>query len=181
MWIVNEDFIDICSLHIYEASVVVFPTLSYLSVIRPKITCLDFKKSKLTLVVVEDDDQVTLRMFCHCVAAKHCLNFYACCLVKLTDVTIDPPTCRGGEKILNCTAESKAAVCFKIRNAEGWCSIFCFSVSSGSGGRKNENQSIIYRVSRRPTSPQAKQNSWPESKQEGSVQNWKKKTQLKRL
>lgn len=118
---------------------------------------------------------MTLHMFCHGVAAKHCLNFYDCRLVKLTDVTIDPPTCREGEKILNCAAESKAAVCFKIRNAERRRSRFSFSVSSGSGGRKNENQSIIYLVSRRPTSPQAKQNSWPESKQEGSVQIGKKK------
>lgn len=77
-------------------------------------------------MVVEDDDQVTLHMFCHGVAAKHCLNFYACRLVKLSDITIDPPTCREGEKILNCAAESKAAVCFKIRNAERRRSRFSF-------------------------------------------------------
>lgn len=54
-----------CTLH-----VVVFCGF-FLNGCRPKITCLDFKKSKLTLVVVEDDEQVKYtHSFCQSVTTN---------------------------------------------------------------------------------------------------------------
>lgn len=45
--------------------------LFLLQYFRPKITCLDFKKSKLTLVVVEDDEQVNSHVWMFMLTSRH--------------------------------------------------------------------------------------------------------------